>query len=90
MWTIVQVHPMIKTLGPFEDAPALHSIAPVLHQWSQDVQADPQVCCRHTTCLGHITSMLAALHFLSCANSATGVNHEHLLSVKAAHAYHHS
>ena len=30
----LQVHPMIKTLGPLEDAPDLDSIAPVLRNWA--------------------------------------------------------
>ena len=32
--TLLQVHPMIKTLGPLEDAPDLDSIAPVLQSWA--------------------------------------------------------
>ncbi len=31
---LLQVHPMIKTLGPLEDAPDLDSIAPVLQNWA--------------------------------------------------------
>ena len=32
---LLQVHPMIKTLGPLEDAPDLDSIAPVLQNWAE-------------------------------------------------------
>lgn len=31
---MLQVHPMIKTLGPLEDAPDLDGIAPVLQNWA--------------------------------------------------------
>ena len=33
--SLLQVHPMIKTLGPLEDAPDLDSIAPVLQNWAE-------------------------------------------------------
>ena len=39
----IQVHPMIKELGPFEDEAGMRSIAPVLQQWAVDVKSDSQV-----------------------------------------------
>lgn len=39
----IQVHPMIKELGPFEDEAGMRSIAPVLQQWAVDVRSDSQV-----------------------------------------------
>ena len=63
---MLQVHPMIKTLGPFEDASDLASIQPVLQHWAEVVEhQESQVQYVNITDRGKLNVFWSVSNFIS-------------------------